>query len=72
MVLNGMWGSVVLVSGPVWMGVMWDVTRMGACVCQVVLNTSRERMGGVNERIVHIWICWLRLCGAGTRTERTV
>ena len=29
------------------------------------LNTNRERTGGVKQRKVHIWICWLRMCGAG-------
>jgi len=40
-----MWGGVVLVSGPVWLGVVWDVMRIGACRCQVGLNTGRERIG---------------------------
>jgi len=42
-----MWGSVVLVSGPVWLGVAWGVTRIEACRCQVGLNTGRESMGEV-------------------------
>ena len=41
-----MWGSVVLVSGLVCLGVMWAVTDMRAYGCQVGLNTSRDRMGG--------------------------
>jgi len=62
----------VLVNGPVWLGVARGVTQMGACGCQVGLNTGTERMGGVKLRKVHTWICWLRLCGAGIRAECTV
>jgi len=56
----------------VWLGVARGVTQMGACGCQVGLNTGTERMGGVKLRKVHTWICWLRLCGAGIRAECTV
>jgi len=39
--------GVLVVSGHVWLGVAWGVTRMGACGCQVGLNTATEGMGAV-------------------------
>jgi len=26
----------------------------------------------IKPRVVLAWLCWLRLCGVGTRVERTV
>jgi len=37
----------VLVSGIVWLGVMWGVTDMEVCGFQMGLNTRREIMGAV-------------------------
>jgi len=42
-----MFGSVVLVSGIVWLGVRWGVTDMEVCGFQMGLNTRRERRDGI-------------------------
>jgi hypothetical protein len=34
-----------LVSGPVWLMVVWGVTRIEACRCQVGLNTGSVSYG---------------------------
>ena len=31
-----------------------------------------RRTDCIKPRVVLAWMCWLRLCGAGTRAERTV
>jgi len=49
---------------------MFIHNRLTQHVSGIIMPNVR-RTHSINPRVVLAWMCWLRLCGVGTRAERT-
>jgi len=50
---------------------MFIHSRLTQHVSGIIMPIVR-RTDCIKPRLVLVWMCWLRLCGVGTRAERTV
>jgi len=50
---------------------MFIHSRLSQHVSGIIMPVVR-RTDCIKPRVVLVWLCWLQLCGAGTRVERNV
>jgi len=51
---------------------MFIHNRLTQHISGIIMPIVRRTDCIIKPRLVLAWMCWLRLCGVGTRAERTV